>query len=419
MLTRTLLTALVLTLVVPAAREAGARGKKPRVIPFKEPRPPWPRRYRRGVKAMPWGLGLANPKRWPPEPATPRRVRERRFARALGKLCRTRRLAQWKLRALARWIITSSRKFEVDPFLLGGLIYRQSRCDSRKQTPYGVGLAAINPLMHAGFIRRRGYGYWVLDQGAWVQRRLALPRFPFTTQSLLQPRANIYFAAAHLRIYGQQCPDIDSRFGSVPHRHPVSHFIWGDKVKDAGLEDRVFTARRRMIQYYTGARPSPRGRFRSLALHCPLDGQPRKIATLWGEPRAGGRRRHLGVDFASTHGEPVRAVASGTVLKAGMDLPGPRSIQGVRRGWKMGPGGLFVMIQHKENLVSAYMHLSRFTVRHGQRVRAGQLIGYVGRTGMKRDLAHLHFELRHNKRHINPIEPIAPFVLTPGGAARR
>ncbi len=59
------------------------------------------------------------------------------------------------------------------------------------------------------------------------------------------------------------------------------------------------------------------------------------------------------------------------------------------------------------------MHLSRFVVRPNQRVRAGQLIGYVGRTGMKRDLAHLHFELRHHKKHIDPLQHIAPFVLVP------
>jgi Peptidase family M23 len=413
MLTRVLLLTLTVALVLPAVvPPARARGKRPRVIPFEKPRPPWPRRYRHGVKAMPWGLGLANPGLWPTEPPAPRRVRQRRFARALGQLCR-KRIAPWKLRALARWILSAARKFSVDPFLLGGLIYRQSRCDSTKSTPYGVGLAAINAPMHARSMRRRGYTYWVLQRGAWVERRLPLPRFAFTRSALLQPRANIYFAAAHLRIYSQQCPAIDSRFGSVPHRHPVSHFIWGDQVKDAGLEDRVLTARRRLLQYYTRVQSPTRGAFKSVALRCPLDGAPRKIATFWGEPRSGGRRRHLGVDFASTRGEPVRAVASGTVLKASTDLPGRGSISGARRNWKMGPGGLFVMIQHSDDLISAYMHLSRFIVRPNQRVRAGQLIGYVGRTGMKRDLAHLHFELRHHKKHIDPLQHIAPFVLVP------
>jgi len=66
-------------------------------------------------------------------------------------------------------------------------------------------------------------------------------------------------------------------------------------------------------------------------LDCPLDGPPRKLATSWGEPRDGGRRRHLGVDFASMHGEPVRAVADGVVLKADTDLLGQSSVPGARR----------------------------------------------------------------------------------------
>jgi murein DD-endopeptidase MepM/ murein hydrolase activator NlpD len=64
------------------------------------------------------------------------------------------------------------------------------------------------------------------------------------------------------------------------------------------------------------------------------------------------------------------------------------------------------------------MHLSWFTVRVGQRVRGGQLIGYVGDTGMKRDRAHLHFELRVSGRHINPVKHLGPHVFSPRVAAR-
>jgi murein DD-endopeptidase MepM/ murein hydrolase activator NlpD len=403
---------LALTLAHPSVSEAKRHGKKPQALPFKKPRAPWSRRYREGVKDMPWGMPLINPDLWPPEPDAPHPVRANTFSRALRRLCGKRQLVGWKARAFSRWIITSGRQFKVDPFLLGGLIFRQSRCDSTKKTPYGIGLAGINFLMHARFMHRRRYRYWVLEEGAWAEKHLALTRYPFTKASLLQPKANIYFAAAHLHIYMQQCPDIDSRFGSVPHRHPISHFIWGDRVKDAGLEDRLLRARRRLIQYYTGVRPPPQGTFKSLKLHCPLDGPPRKIASGFGVPRNGGRRRHRGIDFVSTAGEPVRAVASGTVIKAGTDLPGRGFLPRIRR-WGMGPGGLFVMIQHAENLRSAYMHLSGVTVRMGQRVRGGQIIGYVGKSGTKRDPPHLHFELRHDERHIDPTPHLGSAVFPP------
>ena len=81
----------------------------------------------------------------------------------------------------------------------------------------------------------------------------------------------------------------------------------------------------------------------------------------------------------------------------------------------MGRGGLFVIIRHGKGFDSGYFHLARFTVTHRQQVKGGQLIGYVGRTGIKESPAHLHFELRYQKRRFNPFHHLRPYLLPPTG----
>jgi murein DD-endopeptidase MepM/ murein hydrolase activator NlpD len=273
--------------------------------------------------------------------------------------------------------------------------------------------------MHGPRIRDGRYHYWVLDAGRWRPRQLAMDRFPFNRKSLLRPEVNIYFAAGILAVLSQQCPAMDSGFGSVPHRHPVSHFVWGDRVRGAGIEDRILRARRRLIIYYSGQPIPALGRFKDLPLHCPLDGPPRKITSGLGDDRDGGKRRHTGVDFDSSRGEPVRAIADGTVTLAGVDIrrnrlrPLDPRLTRLVPAPSMGPRGLLVTIEHARGLVSSYMHLMAYVVRTGQRVKSGQLIGYVGRSGMKESDAHLHLGLQHDGRHIDPIPLLGPYVFPP------
>jgi murein DD-endopeptidase MepM/ murein hydrolase activator NlpD len=96
---------------------------------------------------------------------------------------------------------------------------------------------------------------------------------------------------------------------------------------------------------------------------------------------------HLGVDYAAEHGAPVRATGEGTVSIA---------------EWRGGYGNL-VEIQHPNGYSTRYGHLSRFAagLRHGTFVRQGDLIGYVGATGLATG-PHLHYEIR---RHGRPIDP--------------
>lgn len=110
-------------------------------------------------------------------------------------------------------------------------------------------------------------------------------------------------------------------------------------------------------------------------------------------PILGHSRPHLGVDYGAPTGTPVKAVGSGIVT---------------RRGWAGGYGNQIV-IKHDSSLESLYSHLSGFSrgLAAGSRVRQGQVIGYVGSTGLSTG-PHLDFRLRQKGAFINPAKAINP-----------
>ena len=128
-------------------------------------------------------------------------------------------------------------------------------------------------------------------------------------------------------------------------------------------------------------------------------GQPRAVPI--GQPVAstritspyGGRRHpilgyvrmHAGIDFGAPYGAPIYAVADGVVTFAG----------------RHGGHGNYVRLQHGGGLGTGYGHMSRIAVSNGTHVRAGQVIGYVGSTGLSTG-PHLHFEAYRGGRTINP-----------------
>lgn len=96
-------------------------------------------------------------------------------------------------------------------------------------------------------------------------------------------------------------------------------------------------------------------------------------------------RMHKGLDIAAPHGAPIRAAIDGVVRFAGRN----------------GGYGNFIKLRHSNGLESGYGHLSRFAVRSGARVRRGQVIGYVGSTGVSTG-PHLHWEVWKHGRPVNP-----------------
>jgi murein DD-endopeptidase MepM/ murein hydrolase activator NlpD len=97
-------------------------------------------------------------------------------------------------------------------------------------------------------------------------------------------------------------------------------------------------------------------------------------------------RPHHGTDFGAKRGTPLLAVNSGKVIFSG----------------RMGGYGKVVKIRHAGGYVSLYAHQSRTRVKRGQKVKKGQVIGYVGSTGRSTG-PHLHFGLTKNGRWINPM----------------
>ena len=103
-------------------------------------------------------------------------------------------------------------------------------------------------------------------------------------------------------------------------------------------------------------------------------------------PILGYNKMHQGTDFAAPLGTPIMASGSGIILKA---------------GW-CGGGGNCVKIKHNSTYSTVYAHMSKFArgVKKGTRVSQGQIIGYVGSTGMSTG-PHLHYEVIKNGKKIN------------------
>jgi len=115
-------------------------------------------------------------------------------------------------------------------------------------------------------------------------------------------------------------------------------------------------------------------------------------------------RPHLGVDLAAPRGTPVRAVASGTVREAG-------------RAHQL---GRCVRIEHAETLTSVYGHLARIAegIHEGTAVERGQVIGYVGSSGLSTG-PHLHFGMERGGEYVDPLALTASAAVALPDAARR
>jgi murein DD-endopeptidase MepM/ murein hydrolase activator NlpD len=103
-------------------------------------------------------------------------------------------------------------------------------------------------------------------------------------------------------------------------------------------------------------------------------------------PILGYTKMHTGTDFAAPMGTPIMASGDGIITKA---------------GW-CGGGGNCVKIKHNKTYQTVYAHLSKFNnkIKKGLRVKQGQIIGYVGSTGLSTG-PHLHYEVIENGRKIN------------------
>jgi murein DD-endopeptidase MepM/ murein hydrolase activator NlpD len=110
------------------------------------------------------------------------------------------------------------------------------------------------------------------------------------------------------------------------------------------------------------------------------------------DPFTGEREMHYGIDISTPTGRPVVTTADGIVLYAS----------------RRGTYGNVVVIDHRFGVMTRYAHLSGFNVRAGQRVRRGEVVGYVGNTGRSR-APHLHYEVWVQDRPVPPLDYVLEY----------
>ena len=105
-------------------------------------------------------------------------------------------------------------------------------------------------------------------------------------------------------------------------------------------------------------------------------------------------RPHEGIDITAAYGTKIIAPAAGRVIKV---------------GWENGYGNM-VVLDHGYGLETRYAHMSRWAVREGQSVKRGDVLGYVGSTGLSTG-PHLHYEVLQDGRAVDPLRFILPEAI--------
>ncbi len=132
--------------------------------------------------------------------------------------------------------------------------------------------------------------------------------------------------------------------------------------------------------------------------------QNARMTSPWGwrvHPVLGVRKFHKGVDFAAPKGTPVYAAESGVV----QDL-----------GWR-GNYGRYLKISHNEHLATAYAHLAKFApgLHAGSHVRKGQVIAYIGASGLATG-NHLYYEVLVDNKQVDPLQDVMVQVSLDGSS---
>jgi murein DD-endopeptidase MepM/ murein hydrolase activator NlpD len=118
--------------------------------------------------------------------------------------------------------------------------------------------------------------------------------------------------------------------------------------------------------------------------------QLKRMASGYGyrsDPFTKARKMHQGMDFTAPTGTPIFATGDGVIKKADNTVSGY---------------GNHIVIQHGYGYETLYAHLSKYKVKAGQRVKRGDIIGFVGSTG-RSEAPHLHYEVHKDGKPVNPI----------------
>ena len=193
-------------------------------------------------------------------------------------------------------------------------------------------------------------------------------------------RAGDKFKVVYEVKYYQGSPERDGKVMAaefINQGRPIQVFRYTDPSGSTGYYD-------------TGGRNA-----RKMFIRAPVDFT--RISSLFSKQRKhpvyGFTRAHKGVDYAAPRGTPVRSAGDGQVTFAKRN----------------GGYGLLVLIRHNSTYTTAYAHLSAFSpgLKVGKRVKQGDVIGQVGSTGASTG-PHLHYEVRVNKKQVNPLSVQLP-----------
>ena len=180
-------------------------------------------------------------------------------------------------------------------------------------------------------------------------------------------------------------------------------FVAGEKVRDGSILGAEFTNRGKtyramrfvdetgQVNYYTAEGLSMRKAF--LRTPVKFSHISSRFSVARYHPVLHRMRAHQGVDYAAATGTPIRAASSGKV-----------AFKGVKGGY-----GNTIILHHAGTYSTLYAHMSRFArdIRPGSKVQQGEVIGYVGRSGLATG-PHLHYEFRIAGVHRNPLTVALP-----------
>ena len=177
------------------------------------------------------------------------------------------------------------------------------------------------------------------------------------------------------------------------------HFLEGDKLRDGSIlaaefnnQGHIYTAILHRADDGSSNYYSPSGdSMRKAFLRSPVDF--RRISSGFSKERfhpvLGKKRPHRGVDYAAATGTPIKASGDGKVI-----------FKGTKGGY-----GRTLILQHGGKFTTLYAHMSKYqrSIKQGSRVKQGETIGYVGKSGLATG-PHLHYEFRVNGEHRNPVK---------------
>ena len=150
---------------------------------------------------------------------------------------------------------------------------------------------------------------------------------------------------------------------------------------------RMFEARVRELDEALDKLETVKAAARAMPVHNPAPGQP--VSSSFGvrrDPILRMPAMHAGIDFRATTGTAIRAAGAGVVIRA---------------GWAGGYGRM-VEVDHGDGLTTRYAHMSKISVRKGDKVETGDVIGKVGTSGRSTG-PHLHYEVRRNGAAVDPL----------------